>query len=236
MPELPTTRPLISLVPTPIGHLGDITYRAVETLRACDRIACEDTRQSRRLFQQYGIETPTLPLHQHNEHQRVPALLKALQEAPHWLAVVSDAGMPGISDPGFLLVRAARKAGIAVEVLPGASAVPVAVAGSGLPADRWCFEGFLPRKKGRQTRLQELATLTQHTIVLFEAPPRLGRTLHDLARHLGPERPACIARELSKLHETYHCAPLAELAEHYSAHPPKGEIVLVVGKAAASLE
>lgn len=218
----------ITLVPTPIGHLEDITLRALRTLREADLIAAEDTRTSGVLLKHHGIDTPQTALHQHNEHQKVPALLDRLQAEALHLAVISDAGTPGISDPGFLLVRAAIERGIRIETLPGAVALVPALVSSGLPCDRFVFEGFLPLKKGRQTRLQQLAA-DARTVVLYESPHRLGKTLAQLAEHFGPERPACVSRELTKLHETHHRGSLAELQAHFSSQPPKGEIVICVG-------
>ncbi len=222
--------PHITLIPTPIGNLEDLTFRALRLLKEADLIAAEDTRSSGKLLKHYGVETPTTALHMHNEHQRVPTLLDKLVAEDLRLAVVTDAGTPGISDPGFLLVREAVARGITVETLPGPTAFVPALVNSGLPCDRFVFEGFLPVKKGRQTRLQQLAT-EPRTLVFYESPHRLGRTLRDLAEHFGGDRPACVSRELSKLYEENRRDTLAALHEHYLAKPPKGEIVLVVGGA-----
>ncbi len=223
----------LTLVPTPIGNLEDITLRALRVLREADAILCEDTRTTGQLLHLLGVEARgrLLAHHQHNEHVAVPALLTRLTNGQK-LALVSDAGTPAISDPGFLLTRAARQAGLRVECLPGPTAFVPALVQSGLPADRFIFEGFLPLKKGRQTRLREL-TPEVRTLVFYESPHRLIRTLTDLAAAFGPDRPAAVCRELTKLHEETRNGPLAELAAHYTAHPPKGEIVVVVGGAVA---
>lgn len=217
----------ITLVPTPLGNLEDITLRALRVLREADRIAAEDTRTSSLLLRHFQIEKPLLALHMHNEHRRIPALLEEVASAGLRLAVISDAGTPGISDPGFLLVREALRMGIAVEVLPGPTAFVPALVGSGLPCDRFVFEGFLPQKKGRLTRLKQLAE-EPRTLVLYESPHRLQRALDELATHLGRERPACVCRELSKIHETYHRGTLAELSAYFAQNAPRGEIVLIV--------
>jgi 16S rRNA (cytidine1402-2'-O)-methyltransferase len=227
-PSHPCLMALISLVPTPIGNLEDITQRALRLLREADLIAAEDTRTSGKLLKHYGIETPQTALHQHNEHHRVPALLRQVQEQDLHLVVVTDAGTPGISDPGFLLVREAIALDLLVEALPGPAALVPALVSSGLPCDRFVFEGFLPHKKGRHTRLTELAT-EPRTLVFYESPHRLNKTLGQLVEYLGADRAACVSRELSKLHETHHRGTLAELLAYFSAHPAKGEIVLVVG-------
>lgn len=220
--------PHLTLVPTPIGHLEDITLRALRTLREVDLIAAEDTRTSGVLLKHHGIETPQTSLHQHNEHKKVPTLLDQMQAEDLHLAVISDAGTPGISDPGFLLVREAIARGITVETLPGAVALIPALVSSGLPCDRFVFEGFLPLKKGRQTRLSELAT-EPRTVILYESPHRLSKTLSQLAEHFGPERTACVSRELTKVHETHARGTLQELIAHFEAQPAKGEIVICLG-------
>jgi len=217
----------VVLVPTPIGHLQDITLRALEVLQQADRIAAEDTRHSRKLLDAHHISTPVFSLHQHNEHRVLPELLAQVAREGWTLAVVSDAGTPGISDPGFLIVREALAAGITVEVLPGATAFVPALVASGLPCDRFCFEGFLPPKKGRQTRLLSLAQ-EPRTMVFYEAPHRLLKTLDNFIATFGPDRPAAVARELSKLHEDFQRGTLQLLVAHYTAHPPKGECVVVV--------
>lgn len=220
--------PTITLVPTPIGNLEDITLRAIRVLREADLIAAEDTRTSGVLLKHLDIETPRVALHQHNEHHRVAALLDQVQADDLHLALISDAGTPGISDPGFLLVREAIARKIVIEVLPGPAALIPALVGSGLPCDRFVFEGFLPHKKGRQTRLQALAEEVR-TIVLYESPYRLVKTLQQLSEVLGPKRMACVCRELSKVYETYHRGSLQELTTEFSGKDKvKGEIVLVV--------
>jgi len=217
----------IVLVPTPIGNRADITLRALEVLKAASRIACEDTRHTRRLLDHYGIERPLLSLHQHNEHNRVPALVAEVAASSETLAVVSDAGMPGLSDPGFLLVREAVAAGVPVDVLPGPTALLPALVASGLPCERFVFEGFLPQKKGRQTRLNALAAEAR-TMVFYESPHRLVKTLSQFLPTFGPERPAAVARELSKLHEDIRRDTLAGLHAHYETAGVKGECVVVV--------
>ncbi|MEM9984828.1 MAG: 16S rRNA (cytidine(1402)-2'-O)-methyltransferase [Bacteroidota bacterium] len=219
---------MITLVPTPIGNLEDITLRALRTLKEADLIAAEDTRTSGKLLKHFEIDTPQVALHQHNEHQRVPKLLERVREEGLHLAMISDAGTPGISDPGFLLIREAIAQGMKLEVLPGAAALIPAVVASGLPCDRFVFEGFPPLKKGRQTRFSQWAEETR-TLVLYESPHRLVKTLTQLGEHLGEDRPACVSRELSKLHEEHRRGSLAELVQHFSQHPPKGEIVISVG-------
>lgn len=218
----------LTLVPTPIGNLEDITLRALRVLREADVVLCEDTRTTSHLLSLLGVEIKgrLFAHHQHNEHAAVPELLRRI-EAGEKLALVSDAGTPAISDPGFLLVRAVRRAGFGVDCLPGATAFVPALVQSGLPADRFVFEGFLPVKKGRQTRLRALAD-EERTIILYESPHRLPRALRELAEAFGADRPAVVCRELTKLHEETRPGTLAELTEHYTAHPPKGEIVIVV--------
>lgn len=219
---------MLYIIPTPIGNLEDITLRALRILGEVDLILAEDTRVSRRLLQHYDITTPIRAHHAHNEHATTPQLVQQL-ETGTTMALVSDAGTPGISDPGFLLARACQEAGIRVECLPGATAFVPALVASGLPCDRFYFEGFLPHKKGRQTRLQYLAELP-HTFVLYESPNRLVKCLDQLIEHCGEERPASVARELSKLHEEVRTATLQSLADHYREQPKvKGEIVIVVG-------
>jgi 16S rRNA (cytidine1402-2'-O)-methyltransferase len=220
----------ITLVPTPIGNLEDITLRALRTLREADLVAAEDTRTSGVLLKHHGVETALTSLHQHNEHRKVPALLDQVLAEDLHLAVISDAGTPGISDPGFLLVREAIARGIEVQTLPGPVALIPALVSSGLPCDRFVFEGFLPPKKGRQTRLMELA-VDARTVILYESPHRLTKTLGQLAEHFGPDRQACVSRELSKLYESHVRGTLAELEAHFTAQPAKGEIVICVGGA-----
>ena len=218
---------MLYLVPTPVGNLEDITLRALRILGEVELIMAEDTRTTRRLLTHYDIGTPLRSFHAHNEHAATPRVIEQLQAGATY-ALVSDAGTPGISDPGFLLVRACVAAGIRVECLPGATALIPALVGSGLPCDSFYFEGFLPHKKGRQTRLKYLAELP-HTFALYESPHRLVKCLGQLIDHCGADRPAAVVRELSKLHEEYRRGTLAEVLSHYEAQPPKGEIVIVVG-------
>jgi 16S rRNA (cytidine1402-2'-O)-methyltransferase len=217
------------LVPTPIGNLRDITYRAVEVLGSVDLILAEDTRQARKLLDHYNITTRVQSHHMFNEHKSVEDISSKILSGID-IALISDAGTPGISDPGFLLVRTCVGKGIDVETLPGPAALIPALVNSGLPCDRFCFEGFLPAKKGRRKRLSELAE-EQRTMVFYESPYRLVRTLDDLAATFGPEREACVSRELTKIFEENLRGTLNEISEHYRRNPPKGEIVIsVAGK------
>jgi 16S rRNA (cytidine1402-2'-O)-methyltransferase len=221
---------MLYIVPTPIGNLEDMTFRSVRILKEATVILAEDTRTSKRLLTHYGIETPLRSHHAHNEHHTSAAIIRQLQEGAT-IALISDAGTPGISDPGFLLVRECMRAGVRVECLPGATAFVPALVASGLPCDAFHFEGFLPHKKGRQTRLQYLATLP-HTFVLYESPYRLVKCLEQLIGICGGERIGCVARELSKLHEEVTTDTLAALHQYYTSKEVKGEIVLVIsGKA-----
>ncbi len=217
---------ILYLVPTPIGNLGDMTFRAVAVLKSADLILCEDTRTSGVLLKHYEIARPLASYHLHNEHLLTEKFAQKIAEGAT-IALITDAGTPGISDPGFLLARACRRMDLRVECLPGATAFVPALVQSGLPATAFVFEGFLPQKKGRQTAMKMLAEETR-TIVLYESPHRLVKTLSELAVHFGAERPACVCRELSKKFEETRNGTLAELAAFYEAHPPKGEIVLVV--------
>lgn len=215
------------LVPTPIGNLKDITLRALEVLQSADCILAEDTRTSGKLLKHYEISKPVHSHHMHNEHKTVEHLVQRMQ-AGETLALISDAGTPAISDPGFLLTRACIKAGIEVDCLPGATAFVPALVNSGLPNDKFVFEGFLPQKKGLKTRLEFLAEETR-TIILYVSPYKLVKTLMLLQEHLGEERPASVSREITKLYEETVRGSLKEVQEHFEKHPPKGEIVLVVG-------
>ncbi len=215
------------LVPTPVGNLEDITLRAVRLLGEVDAIIAEDTRVSGRLMQHLGISKPFIPFHAHNEHRVLEDIIGRLKLG-NTFALVSDAGTPGISDPGFLLVRACVRAGIPVETLPGPTAFVPALVNSGLPCDRFVFEGFLPVKKGRRTRLEQLAG-EERTMVLYESPHRVARTLADLAEVLGAERPGSFSREISKMHEQTLRGTLAELVAHFKDKEPRGEFVLCVG-------
>ena len=214
------------LVPTPVGNLGDMTYRGVEVLRSVDLILAEDTRTSRVLMQHYGIETPLQSYHIFNEHQTVASLVERLK-AGTTIAVVTDAGTPGISDPGFLLVREAVKAGIDVECLPGATAFVPALIDSGLPCDRFVFLGFLPHKKGRQTALQALAA-EERTMIIYESPYRLVKLLEELIAVVGEERQVSVSREISKLHAETARGTLSEVLAHFKEKEVKGEIVVIV--------
>jgi 16S rRNA (cytidine1402-2'-O)-methyltransferase len=225
--------PGLHILATPIGNLGDITLRALETLAGADVIACEDTRVTHKLLDRYGIARPLTPYHEHNAAKARPMLLRRLAEGAA-IALVSDAGTPLISDPGYKLVRAAQDAGHAVTALPGASAVMAALAVAGLPTDQFLFVGFLPPKEAaRRTRIAELARIPA-TLVLFETGPRLAATLADLAAGLGGQREAAICRELTKLHEEIRRGELTKLAEAYADQPPRGEIVLVIAPPPAS--
>ncbi len=220
---------MLYVVPTPIGNLEDITLRALRILREeADIVLAEDTRTSSVLFQKYDIHTPLRAFHAHNEHAITAGIVQQLQQGVK-MALISDAGTPGISDPGFLLVRACVQQGVEVQCLPGPTAFVPALVASGLPCDRFHFEGFLPHKKGRQTRLKYLAALSE-TFVLYESPHRLQRCVEELRAVCGPERSACIARELSKVHETLYRGTLEELSARLQgdAHMAKGEIVVVV--------
>lgn len=215
------------VVPTPVGNLEDMTLRAVRILKEADLILAEDTRTSGILLKHFEIKNAMQSHHKFNEHKTVESVVNRIKGG-ETVALISDAGTPAISDPGFLLVRECVRAGIEVQCLPGPTAFVPALVASGLPNEKFCFEGFLPQKKGRQTRLKELATETR-TIIFYESPYRLVKTLGQLAEHFGPERPAAVAREISKVHEETVRGTLAELIAHFTANEPKGEIVLVVG-------
>jgi 16S rRNA (cytidine1402-2'-O)-methyltransferase len=212
--------------PTPIGNLEDVTLRVLAALREADVVACEDTRRSRVLLDRYGVKGTLVSYHEHNERARAAELVGRMQ-AGETVALVSDAGMPLISDPGFVLVQACVAAGLSVEVLPGPSSAIAALVASGLPADSWRFVGFLPR---RRPALAALFSAAEETLVAFESPGRLPATLAALAE-LDPQRPAAVCRELTKIHEEVRRGAAAELSAHYAEHPPKGEVVLVVGAA-----
>lgn len=214
------------IVPTPVGNLADMTPRAIDTLRGADLVLAEDTRTSGVLMQHFGIDTPLISHHKYNEHSTVSELVRRLKGGED-IALVSDAGTPGISDPGFLLSRECREAGIPVITLPGATAFVPALVDSGLPCDRFCFEGFLPPKKGRQTRLTEIAA-EPRTTVIYESPLRLVRTLSELAAACGAERQASVSREISKVHEQTVRGSLADLIEHFTQNQPRGEIVIIL--------
>ena len=218
------------LVPTPLGNLEDITLRSLNVLKSCAFCLAEDTRTTGKLFHLIGISATLQSYHMHNEHKVLEKTVERIAQTAGTVALVTDAGTPGISDPGVLLVRACVAAGIDVETLPGPTAFVPALVSSGLPSDRFVFEGFLPLKKGRQTRLLELAA-EPRTVVLYESPHKIAKTLTDLSGAFGPDRPACVAREISKMHETYHRGSLSELAAYFTQNPAKGEIVVVVGGA-----
>ncbi len=217
---------MLYLVPTPIGNLEDITLRALRVLREVSVILAEDTRTTRRLLARYDIHTPLRAFHMHNEHAAVAKVAAELAGGVS-MALVSDAGTPGISDPGFLLVRACQQAGVRVECLPGPTAFVPALVASGIPCDRFHFEGFLPHKKGRQARLRYLAALP-HTFVLYESPHRLKRCLEELCAVCGPDRMAAVARELTKVFEEIQTAPLSDLLLSWAERDVKGEVVVVV--------
>jgi 16S rRNA (cytidine1402-2'-O)-methyltransferase len=217
---------MLYLVPTPIGNLEDMTFRAIRILKEVNVVLAEDTRTSKRLLDHYAITTHLRAFHAHNEHHKVDQIVDELA-AGAVMALISDAGTPGISDPGFLLSRACMRRGIRVECLPGATAFVPALVASGLPCDTFHFEGFLPHKKGRMTRLKYLSTLSQ-TFVLYESPFRLLKCIDELTLHCGAERLVCVARELSKKFEEVKTCSLAEMKEYYSSKEVKGEIVMVV--------
>lgn len=214
------------VVPTPVGNLGDMSPRAVVTLRDADLILAEDTRTSAVVTRHFEIQTPMASHHKFNEHETVRPLVDRMLGG-EVMALVSDAGTPAISDPGFLLVRECRQAGVEVETLPGPTAFVPALVNSGLPCERFCFEGFLPPKKGRATRLAQLAA-DERTFIIYESPLRLVKTLRELAEVCGADRDASVSREISKLHNSTHNATLGELAEYFSQNNPRGEIVIVV--------
>ncbi|MDE6703011.1 MAG: 16S rRNA (cytidine(1402)-2'-O)-methyltransferase [Muribaculaceae bacterium] len=215
------------IVPTPIGNLSDMTPRAVEVLSRASLILAEDTRTSATLMKHFGITTPMVSHHKYNEHNAVSTIIERLKGG-EVIALVSDAGTPGVSDPGFMLSRECRREDIEVETLPGATAFVPALVSSGLPCDRFVFEGFLPPKKGRATRISTLAD-DPRTFIIYESPLRLAKTLEQLAEACGAARPASVSREISKIHETTVRATLGELAEYFKMNQARGEIVIVVG-------
>ena len=215
------------LVPTPIGNLEDMTFRAISVLKEVDLILAEDTRTSGKLLKHFDITTHMHSHHMHNEHKTMENIIKRLQAGEN-IALISDAGTPAISDPGFLLTRACVENNIEVECLPGATAFVPALVNSGLPNDRFVFEGFLPEKKGRQTRFLALAEETR-TMIFYVSPHKLVKTLGEFVQYFGTDRPVSISRELSKLHEETIRGTAAEVLQHFETKPPKGEIVAVVG-------
>lgn len=214
------------LVPTPIGNLEDMTFRAIRVLKEVDVILAEDTRTSGKLLKHFNIETPMLSHHMHNEHKMVERIVKRIQAGERF-ALISDAGTPAISDPGFLLTRACIEKGIDIECLPGATAFVPALVNSGFPNDKFVFEGFLPVKKGRQTRLKMLSDETR-TLIFYESPHKLVKTLQHFEEYFGENRMVSVSRELTKLFEETRRGTLKEIKEHYIEHPPKGEIVIIV--------
>lgn len=215
------------LVPTPVGNFEDITMRALKVLREADLVLAEDTRTSGNLLKHFDIRNAMLSYHKFNEHKTVEGIVKRLQ-AGQTIAVVSDAGTPGISDPGFLVTREAIRAGIEVVTLPGATAFVPALVSSGLPCDRFCFEGFLPQKKGRQTRLQALSE-EMRTMIFYESPHRMVKTLTQFIEVFGPERQVSVCREISKIHEESVRGTLQEVLQHFTEIEPRGEFVIVLG-------
>ena len=217
---------MLYLVPTPIGNLKDITLRALEILKEADFILAEDTRTTSHLLQHYQITKPLTPYHQHNEHKVLQHLVSQLVEGKK-IALVTDAGTPGISDPAFLLIRECIKVDVKVECLPGATAFVPALVNSGIPSNRFCFEGFLPPKKGRQTLLKQLAE-EERTIIIYESPLRLAKTLEEFITYFGEERLCSVSRELTKMFEENKRGTLREVCDHFKAKTVKGEIVIVV--------
>ena len=215
------------IVPTPVGNMADMTPRSVEVLKSCDRIYAEDTRTSGVLLRHFDISTPCSSHHKFNEHSTVRPIIEQLMAGEN-VALISDAGTPGISDPGFLLTRECRREGIEVETLPGPTAFVPALVNSGLPTDRFTFEGFLPPKKGRQTRIERIAA-SDCTSIVYESPLRLVKTLEQFAESCGRDRAASVSREISKLHNTTVNGTLGELVEYFGQNLPRGEIVIVIG-------
>jgi 16S rRNA (cytidine1402-2'-O)-methyltransferase len=214
------------LVPTPIGNLKDITLRALEIIKECDLILAEDTRESSKLLRHYDIHTPLQSHHMFNEHRNVENICNKILSGAS-IALISDAGTPGISDPGFLLVRTCLQNGIEVETLPGATAFIPALVNSGLPCERFCFEGFLPQKKGRQKKIEQLKDESR-TMIFYESPYRLLKALEEMSVVFGQDRQGSVSRELTKMFEETRRGTLKELADHYRENPPKGEIVIIV--------
>ena len=222
------------IVPTPVGNLEDMTFRAVRVLKEADLILAEDTRTSGFLLKHFEISTPTQSHHKFNEHKTVNSIAQQIKGGMN-VALISDAGTPAISDPGFLIVRECVEQGIEIECLPGATAFVPALVASGLPNDRFCFEGFLPQKKGRQTKLKELAEQTC-TMIFYESPYRVLKTLTQFAEFLGEDRQSSVSREISKIYEETKRGTLKELIEHFTQHPPKGEFVIIVAGKSSKIE
>ncbi len=217
---------ILYIVPTPVGNLGDMTFRGIEVLKTVDLILAEDTRTTSVLLHHYEIHAQLQPYHKFNEHGSVDAVVQRLLGGIN-IALVSDAGTPGISDPGFMLSRACANAGVEVRTLPGATAFVPALVSSGLPCERFCFEGFLPLKKGRSSLLEKLST-EERTMIFYESPLRLQRTLSQFVEVFGPDRRCCVSREISKVHETHHRGSLLELMNYFNENQAKGEIVIVL--------
>jgi len=218
----------LRIVPTPIGNLEDITLRAIRVLKECDLIIAEDTRVTRNLLNHLGIQKKVISFHTNNEHAQLNEMLRIIQQST-LVALVSDAGTPGISDPGFLLIRACVEQGISLECLPGPTAFVPALVSSGIPCDRFYFEGFLPHKKGRQTRLEYIAAM-DCTVVLYESPYRLIKTLEQLATHVGGNRKICVSKEISKMFETHFRGTVGQALVHFNTVAIKGEFVLIISK------
>lgn len=217
---------MLYIVPTPVGNMEDMTLRAIRILKEVDLILAEDTRNSGVLLKHFEISTPMKSHHMHNEHETAPIVAKRIAEGEN-IALITDAGTPGISDPGFLLARECHRLGLKVVCLPGPTAFVPAIVASGLPCDRFLFEGFLPPKKGRATRLAELAN-ENRTIIIYESPKKLIKTLRDLSEAFGRERQAAVCREISKIHEDIRQSSLGELFDYYNLNQPKGEIVIII--------
>ena len=218
---------MLYIVPTPIGNLKDITFRAIETLKEVDIILAEDTRQTQKLTKHYGIDKMLWSHHKFNEHKATDSIIQKLKAGTNF-ALVSDSGTPGISDPGFFLVRACIEAGVQIVSLPGAVAFIPALINSGFPCDKFVFEGFLPHKKGRKTLLEKIA-IEERTVILYESPHRIIKTLEQIIAYISPDRPIAISRELTKTFEENLRGTAAEMLEHFKNHKPKGEFVLIVG-------
>lgn len=218
----------LCIVPTPIGNLEDITLRAIRVLKECDLIIAEDTRVTRNLLNHLGIQKKVISFHTNNEHAQLNEMIRIIQQST-LVALVSDAGTPGISDPGFLLIRACVEQGISLECLPGPTAFVPALVSSGIPCDRFYFEGFLPHKKGRQTRLEYIASM-DCTVVLYESPYRLIKTLEQLATHVGGNRKICVSKEISKMFETHFRGTVDQALVHFNTVAIKGEFVLIISK------
>ena len=218
--------PILYVVPTPVGNLEDITLRAIRILKESSLIYAEDTRVTKKLLSHLGIQKSVYPFHAHNEHKVVQQVIDRIKTEES-VVLVSDAGTPGISDPGFLLIRACIQDEITVTCLPGPTALIPALVGSGFPCDRFCFEGFLPHKKGRQTKLIELSK-EERTIVLYESPHRIVKCLAQIEEFFEPERNVCVVREISKIYEEFKRGTATQVREYYESHPPKGEIVLII--------